>query len=205
MPLSTPVSRRLVHERRIAIDGFAREDGLIDVEAEIVDTKTRPFVNEDRGIIAPGEPLHMMRMRMTVDRDLVIQACEAVTEYAPFHICPGGAAGFGALAGLRIGRGFLKAANDRVGGVAGCTHLRELIQQMATVAFQTLYSVRKDIGDAAPEAAADSGRLGSPASMIGTCYAFSPDSPVVRRRWPGLAAPAPGSGAASGVPARLRK
>ena len=187
MPLSAPAARRLVHQRRIALDGFAREDGLIDVEAEIVDTKTRPFANEDRGTIEPGEPLHRMRMRMTVDHNLVIRDCEAVTEYAPFHVCPGGAAGFARLAGLRIGRGFLKAANERVGGVAGCTHLRELIQQMATVAFQTLYSVRKDIGARAPPEPLDSGRVGSPASMIGSCYAFAPDGPVVRRRWPALA------------------
>ena len=79
------------------------------------------------------------------------------------------------MVGLRIGRGFLRAAAERIGGVHGCTHLRELLQQMATVAFQTLYPVlskRAEAG-ASPEP-----------GLLNTCYAYSADSPVVQRRWP---------------------
>ena len=182
MPLSEPVARDPLHTRRIVLQGYQRGDGLFDVEAELVDTKSRGFPNEDRGFIAAGEPLHGMLMRMTVDEDLLITAFEAATEYSPYAICPEVAPNFARLAGLRIGRGFLRAAAERVGGTHGCTHLRELLQQMATVAFQTVYPVR------ARRAASNA----EPA-LLNTCYAYSSDSPVVLKRWPerytGAAAP----------------
>ena len=47
-----------------------------------------------------------------------------------------------ALVGLQIKAGFLREVNHRVGGTVGCTHLRELLQQMATTAFQTINPAR---------------------------------------------------------------
>ncbi|MBV8592615.1 MAG: DUF2889 domain-containing protein [Acetobacteraceae bacterium] len=49
---------------------------------------------------------------------------------------------FARLPGLRIGPGCLKAAAARVGGTEGCTHWRELLQQMGTTALQTIFAVR---------------------------------------------------------------
>jgi len=42
--LSTPkVERELVHQRQIALNGYVRNDGLFDIEAELTDHKTYPF------------------------------------------------------------------------------------------------------------------------------------------------------------------
>lgn len=177
MPLSDPTERELLHLRDIALRGYRRADGLFDIEAHLTDTKSYGFANEDRGYIPDGEPLHGMWMRMTIDEDLRIVACEAWTEFGPYGICPAAAPNFSRLAGLTIGRGFLKAANERVGGAQGCTHLRELLQQIATTAVQTLYSVRMRRNKA--ESA------GTPA-LLNTCMAYGTDSPVVRRHWPHL-------------------
>ena len=179
MPLGPSAEREELHLRDIQLRGYRRTDGLFDIEARLTDTKTYTFENQDRGRIPSGEPLHGMWMRMTVDEDLTIVACEAVTEHAPYSICPGGAKNFASLAGLRIGPGFLKAAMARVAGTLGCTHLRELLQQMATVAFQTSYPVR---------ARRESER--KPAErppLLDTCYAFASEGPVARRLWPDLA------------------
>ena len=176
MSLSEPVAREKMHTRQIVMEGYQRIDGLFDIDARMTDTKTYGFSNEDRGHIPPGEPLHDMFMRMTVDVDLLITGFEAATEYAPYMICPEVAPNFALLAGLRITRGFVRAAAERVGGTHGCTHLRELLQQMATVAFQTVYPVRA-------KRAAAAGTSGSP-GLINTCYAYASDSPVVRTRWP---------------------
>jgi Protein of unknown function (DUF2889) len=187
MPLSEIAQpRELLHSRDIRLRGFRRADGLFDVEAELQDTKTYGFSNADRGWIAPGEPLHHMCARMTVDEDMLIVAFEAATEAGPYTICPQAAPNFARLAGLRIGRGFLKAANERVGGTAGCTHLRELLQPMATVAFQTLYAVRAKRREAAAnaEATAETPQASSKPALLGTCLAYAPDSPVVKRNWP---------------------
>jgi hypothetical protein len=40
MPLSHPVSRKLLHTRAIECHGYERDDGFWDIEAHLVDTKT---------------------------------------------------------------------------------------------------------------------------------------------------------------------
>jgi hypothetical protein len=174
MALSEPADRELLHRREIALHGYRRADGLFDVEAEIADTKTYGFGVGDRHAIAPGDKLHHMLLRMTVDADLTIVACEASTEAGPFLSCPGGAASFGRLAGLSIRAGFLREANARIGGTDGCTHIRELLQQMATVAVQTSFVLPgRQKNDAA-----------SADRLVNSCHAYSAAGPVVRRRWP---------------------
>jgi hypothetical protein len=119
-----------------------------------------------------------MRVRLTVDEDLLVHAAEAVTEFAPYDVCPAAAPNFSALAGARIGPGWNRTIKERVGGTLGCTHIREMLAQMATVAYQTIYPVRrkKELQD--PEEARRSRER-----MIGTCHAYAPDSPVVTERW----------------------
>jgi Protein of unknown function (DUF2889) len=181
MPLSEPQPRELLHLRDIALRGFQRADGMFDVEAHMTDTKTYGFPSEDRGQIEAGEPLHGMWARMTVDEDLLIQGFEVAMDHTPYAVCPGAAPNFARLAGLTIGRGFLKEAARRVGGTEGCTHIRELLQQMATVAYQTLYPVRLRKRNAA----AQDGPQPAPA-LLNTCHAWSSDSPVIARGWPHL-------------------
>lgn len=173
MPLSEPAPRETLHRRAIQLTGYRRADGLFDIEAEIIDTKTYPLQLEHRAP-EPGEPLHNMRLRLTVDEDLTIVAAEAATEAGPYLACAGGAESFARLAGLRIGAGFMREAMARLGGPAGCTHIRELVQQMGTVAFQTLFGQRSRPLDESAVAA----------RMVNSCHAFAADGPVVRRRWP---------------------
>lgn len=183
MPLSPPAPRAKLHTRRIELQGYKRDDGLYDIEAHIVDTKTYAFQNRDRGEVQAGTPLHEMLARMTLDQDMTITAFEAVTEYGPYSICPSAAPNFARLAGLKVGPGFIRAANERVGGVHGCTHLRELLGQMGTVAFQTLYAMRVK-REQAPNAVQTAEQPAKRPPMLGTCLAYAPDSPVVQRQWP---------------------
>lgn len=179
MPLSDPAPRELLHLRDIELRGFRREDGLFDIEARLTDTKTYAFSNQDRGEITPGTPLHGMLARMTVDENMLIHGFEAATDFGPYAVCPAAAANFASLAGLRIGPGFIKAANGRVAGTDGCTHLRELLGQMATVAFQTLIVVRRQ-KQAAPNAMQNPTRP----ALINSCLAYADGGEVARRVWP---------------------
>jgi hypothetical protein len=183
VPLSEPKPRKEIHTRTIILRGYEREDGLYDVEAHLTDTKTHSFGNEDRGVIEAGTPVHGMWMRMTVDEDLNILACEAATEYSPYAICPSAAPNFARLAGLQIRPGFLKEANSRVGGTMGCTHLRELLQQMATTAYQAVYPAR---ARRAAKSGSHRDRSTEKPAILNTCLAYGTDSPVVRRQWPHL-------------------
>ena len=106
MPLSRPARRDHIHSREIHCRGFRREDGLWDIEGELVDTKTYSFANRDREGIVAGEPIHHMRIRLTLDDDMLVHACEAATEAGPFDLCPAITPTFAGLAGLRIGPGW---------------------------------------------------------------------------------------------------
>jgi len=174
MPLSDAAPRKHLHTRDITLHGYQREDGQFDIEAELIDTKTYPF-DIDQRTVDVGAPLHHMRARLTIDEHLVITKAEAVTEAGPFAICGGGSETFGRLEGLAIKPGFLKLANERLGGVIGCTHVRELLQQMATVAFQTTYPVRISRESTDP---AHKPRL------LNSCHAYDSNRSVVQKRWP---------------------
>jgi hypothetical protein len=174
MSLSAPVARRPIHTRQVVCQGFRREDGLWDIEGRLVDTKSYDFPNRDRGgVIAAGEPIHEMVVRVTIDDSLVIRQIEAVTLHAPFGICSEVAPTFAALEGVSLGPGFLKLVRHRFGGVAGCTHLIELMAPIATTAFQTLVTqVETKSGSALRE------------RLIDSCHALSADGDVVAREWP---------------------
>ncbi|MBC4016737.1 DUF2889 domain-containing protein [Siccirubricoccus deserti] len=188
MPLSDPAPRELLHLRDIQLRGWQREDGLYDIEAYLLDTKAHPFENENRGRMEPGAPLHGLWLRLTIREDMEIVACEAASDHTPYGICPQAAPNFSRLAGLRIGPGFNRAVAERVGGVHGCTHLREVLGQMATVAYQTLYPIRarKEREETARLVAAGQAAPRRTPAMVGSCIAYAPDSPVTLARWPWL-------------------
>jgi hypothetical protein len=196
MPLSQPQDRELLHSRDIVLRGYRRSDGLYDIEAQLTDAKSYGSTNHDRGYIEAGEPIHGMWLRLTVDEQRCIIACEAASDYTPYTVCPVAAPNFARLAGLRIKPGFLREAAKRIGGTMGCTHLRELLQQMATTAYQTIDPARarreavaageadKPGSDRLDVRIAD--KMGGPPAILNTCIAYGTDSPVVQRRWPHL-------------------
>lgn len=186
MPLSDPgVERRHYHTRDIQVQGFFRADGLWDIEGHMRDTKTYPFENSHRGVIDTGEPVHNMRLRITIDDTMLIQGAEAVTEDGPYNICGDIAVDYEQLIGLRIGPGFHREVKKRLGGKAGCTHLTELLYPMATVCYQTAYAsrnqARKDFGlQEEPRPTDPAKRPGH----IDACHAMRADGPVVEEVWP---------------------
>ena len=176
MGLPAPVEREAFHQRRIVMDGYRRADGLWDIEAHLTDTKSYAFENSWRGTIAPGEPLHDMWLRLTIDLDLVIHAAEAVTDAGPYTPCGDITPNFTALQGLAIGPGWRKNMLERVGGVKGCTHLVELLGPLATTAFQATNRAREkhNAGKAVTKRP----------YQINACHMYKDDGPAVKERWP---------------------
>ena len=132
------VARTALHSRRISFEGFRRDDGLWDIDAELVDSKSHPIPMQERGELAPGEPIHLMRIRVTVDDSLTIRAIGTAMDSAPFSMCQQAVDPMQKLVGATLGAGWRKAIEGAIGGVAGCTHLRELLLNVATAAFQTI-------------------------------------------------------------------
>lgn len=85
MPLSAAAPRKAQHIRRYEAIGYLREDGLYDIERHLTDEKTYPFDNRWRGTVVPGEKLHDMHLRLTINDDMEIVAVEAATEASPFR------------------------------------------------------------------------------------------------------------------------
>ncbi|MDZ7750441.1 MAG: DUF2889 domain-containing protein [Gammaproteobacteria bacterium] len=181
MPLSTPRARRHYHTRRVHCEGYLREDGLWDIEARLGDTKTYAFDNDERGRVEPGQLLHGMALRLTLDDAMVIQGVEAAIDHSPFDMCTDITDHYHSLVGLTIKPGFTLRLKERVGGTRGCTHLTELIGVMATVAFQTIHGSGDRAVAEGRKAPPDDG--GRPAHL-GGCHALASHSPVVALHWP---------------------
>ncbi|MFQ5783557.1 MAG: DUF2889 domain-containing protein [Alphaproteobacteria bacterium] len=176
MPLSEPAPREALHHREIVCRGYRRSDGLWDIEAHLTDTKTYTFSNANRGDIAPGEPLHDMWLRLTIDGDFVIQDAEAATDAGPFALCPAITPRFAGLKGIAIRPGWMRKVRKLLGGVNGCTHLVELLRPVATVAYQTIWTARGRGADAAE-------RRRKPI-YLDSCHALRSDGEVVREHYP---------------------
>jgi hypothetical protein len=176
MPLPEPAPREPVHCRVVECRGYRRRDGLWDIEGRLVDTKAYPFVNAHRGEIAPGVPLHEMWLRLTVDDRLQVQDVVAVTDAAPYAVCPAITPAFATLKGLTIGPGWRREVLQRLGGVQGCTHLVELLWPLATAAYQTVYPI---LARERPAVAND-----RPPSHLDSCHALARDGEVVRQHHP---------------------
>ena len=177
MPLSRPAPRQHIHSREIRCLGFERDDGLWDIEGTMVDTKTYSFDNQDRGGIPAGDPIHAMRIRLTIDADMVVHGIEVATDAGPYALCGDIVPSYQALKGLRIGAGWRKAVLERLGGPKGCTHHTDmLLGPLAVTAFQTMRRVRTKHAEAA-------GPKARPVTLD-TCHALASTSPVVKARWP---------------------
>lgn len=178
MPLPPPSSsRREAHLRRIEMRGYERDDGLYDVEARLTDTKSdglRPPAGERT--VAPGEPIHDLWLRLTVDTELVVHDVVSASDATPYTICGEGGANLRRMVGVRIASGWSVEVKRRLGGAAACTHLMELLIPMGTAAFQTLAPVRL----ARPDRLDAAGRP----VKIDSCTAYAADRGVVARRWP---------------------
>ena len=139
MPLSAPVPRKTSHIRRVTYQGYEREDGLWDMEAELHDSKAQDMPSfRHQGVRLAGDPIHHMWLRVTIDRKLVVHAIEAAMDAHPLQDCPQARPALQGMVGACMTRGWRQAIAQHMGGVASCTHLRELLFNMATAAFQTL-------------------------------------------------------------------
>lgn len=191
MPLPPPVGRQHLHTRRVTCQGFFREDGLWDIEGRITDEKSYEHANEWRGPLKPGDYVHDMSIRLTLDHKLTIVDVEAVTDKSPYRMCGDITPDFKKLIGLRIGGGFHREVRARLGGVHGCTHIVELLGPVATTAFQTVSS--KKASELNREHRAKSGNLPKPTAVdapakprrkpyvVDTCHAWAADGEVVKR------------------------
>ncbi|MDH3387977.1 MAG: DUF2889 domain-containing protein [Gammaproteobacteria bacterium] len=177
MPLTKPVSRKLAHTRVVTCHGYQRDDGLLDIEGRIVDTKPYRFQNRDRGgWIEADEALHDMSIRLTLNLDLEVVDVDATIDASPYNYCKEVIDVARNLIGLRIEPGWTQKSKRAMGGNRGCTHLTELLGPVATTAIQTMASekIRRD--------RQTKGKRKN--VFLDSCHTYAADSPVVKLYWP---------------------
>lgn len=191
--LPAPARREALHTRRYDFRGYRRDDGLFDIEGRMVDTKDYAFPNEWRGIVAPGEPVHDMIIRLTLDDHFTVKDIAVVTASSPFSVCPDITPAFAILKGTTVAKGWSRTLRDHFTGAHGCTHHVEMLRAMGTVAFQTIYGYRekakRDAGLSKQDGPPTDAKPGKKPGFIDTCHALASDGEVVRTHWPEFYSP----------------
>lgn len=181
MALPTPSPRKLSHTRTVVYSGFEREDGMWDIEAALTDVKTYNFVIPSQGPREAGQPIHGLNIRLTVDDQFTIHEVYTDMAHIPHPECDQAPRDMNLLIGCKLGSGWRKAIDARIGGTGGCTHLREMLFNMATAAYQTIPSARQfrnqqaGLPDEVPT---------TPPPHVGKCMSWALDGPVVQRYYP---------------------
>jgi hypothetical protein len=171
------IKREELHFRRVDMRGYRRSDGLYEVEGRVTDRKPHDFelLLGSKRVLAQ-EPLHDMGVRIVFDEQMLVHEVHTFTEAAPYAICSGGGEALQSLKGLRMTGGWSQAVRERLSGARSCTHLMQLLMPLATVAFQSLSSVRR----AEPLRRDADGRP----VKINSCYAYGAGRELVREHWP---------------------
>lgn len=186
--LPAPAARTPVHTRRITYQGFRRDDGDWDFEARIEDTKQQAFTRFEGHRLAPDEHYHHMVVRLRVDDALTILAVDGAMRVTPYPECQGATPPLQELVGATLGRGWRRSVDAALGGTRGCTHVREMLYNLATVAIQT---VPAWLAQQHGRAGADDWSGEAPPPFVGGCHAWRRDGAVVLRLFPRFHEPAP--------------
>jgi len=175
--LNPPSERKSLHNRDVSYRGYARADGLFDLEGELLDTKHYGYMSHE-GPRPAGQAIHRMRVRVTVDDALRIQAIQTSMDNAPFGECGEADKHMQRMVGVTLGPGWRKAIDSAIGGSQGCTHMRELLFNLATLAFQTIPHYQEHLRHEAglPRVEGD-----QPPFYMGKCMSWDFDGPVIAR------------------------
>jgi hypothetical protein len=175
------LARRHVHSRSIRVEAYVRDDGLWDIEAELVDLKAKDF-KLATGVRKVGEPVHDMRLVVTIDTRLNIHAAHAVTAAAPYSpYCETITPDYGQLVGLNLGKDFHRRVRELLGSVRGCTHITELANVLPSAAVQAFANEAYRTRDTA--SSGDDTDQSKP-FQLDRCHALQSSGPAVAKFYP---------------------
>jgi len=177
--------RRHMHTRTIECDGYLRDDGLWEVEARMRDTK--PFTQSAsryREELKPGDPVHDIALRLAVDDRLTIREAQATMRATPYPTCIEVEPILQRLIGERIGSGWRKVVQSKLGRLESCTHLTELLGPAVTTLFQTMSHGSNPEGQ---DSLADQRARTERPFFVGGCHSWRTDGPIVAEMFPQFA------------------
>ena len=176
VPPAPQEKRQLVQKRAIQAEVYKREDGLWDIEAELIDTKGVDF-HLKTGTVKKGEPIHRMRLIITINQQMDILGAQANSLDVPYPgACETIAPEYQKLIGLNLMRGFRADLKQRFNGVSGCTHMTELCNIFPTAAIQAFAGEIFDV--------TNDDVKGPMPFQLNRCHALRTDGPAVKKYHP---------------------
>jgi len=176
----------LIHERAYVVRAYRRGVDTLVLRGAIRDQKPP-------GLYVPEDPEPLTVHHMVVELHVAVPSLEitdarVVFETHPHRICPSIAENYRGLIGLSIARGFINKVRELYGGPRGCTHTTALLQAMAPVAIQSMWSfriaqARDEGGEAGPGGgpmATEEGRERALAMNLGSCHVWAEGGEQVR-------------------------
>ncbi len=179
MPLPVADAREHIHTRTITMRAYRRSDGLLDVEGHLTDVKPFPHQLMD-GTREANEPVHDLSLRISLDEELEVVDVVASMDRGAHDYCPEAEPNFVRLVGLKIGPGWNKKVKSALSPGMGCTHIIEMLAQMATTAMQASWSQRA--GDKIEMPPPNERKMD--AHMRNACYPYRESSPWVKKHFP---------------------
>jgi hypothetical protein len=131
-------AEELIHERAYVVRAYRKGSDTLVLRGAVRDQKPP-------GLFIADDPEPLTIHHMIVDLEigvpsLEITAAKVVLEVHPHSGCPRIEDHYGNLVGLSIARGFTHKVRELFGGPRGCTHTTALLQAMAPVAVQSMWS-----------------------------------------------------------------
>jgi hypothetical protein len=175
----------IIHERAYVVRAYRKDDTTLLLRGAVRDQKPP-------GLYVPGDPDPLTVHHMIVDLairvpDLEIIDASAVLDVHPHAACPTIQDHYGKLVGLSIARGFTHKVRELFGGPRGCTHTTALLQAMAPVAIQSMWSFRVKAqregaasGPGGPDFSSPESRRQAMAMNLNTCHIWAEDGDQVR-------------------------
>jgi len=168
-----------LHNRDYQVRAWRTDEATILIRGAVMDIKPGEMIAErirSAGGVDDGRPItiHHMIVDLYVGvPQLVIKDVTVAFERNPQPACPHIASSYQGLIGLSISRGFTHKVRELFGGPRGCTHTTALLQAMAPVALQCMFSFRA-AGPGGGAASSDTSGAPPEASfMRDTCHVWS--------------------------------
>lgn len=165
-------------------DAKAYRDGEhLVVVGTVQDTKPPGMYIEDDP--DPLEIHHMAVALRVAIADMTIVDAQVEFRSHPNEACPTITEHYRELIGLSIARGFNRKVRELFGGPKACTHTTALLQAMAPVVVQAMWSVRMDDRRSSGANMVDPGESGDGSSHwemnLNTCHVWAEGSELIER------------------------
>jgi Protein of unknown function (DUF2889) len=177
-PDGVDASDELIHERAYIVRSYRSGFDKMVLRGAVRDQKPPGLYFDDT------QPLtvHHMIVDLTVAiPSLEILEAKAVLEIHPHTTCKRIEDHYDNLVGLSIARGFTHKIRELFGGPRGCTHTTALLQAMAPVAIQSIWSINLAQASAKGDSPFDTqqARQGALMANANTCHVWAEDGEQV--------------------------